>query len=56
LSARDKVRRQTIEAGDIASAAEDENRVRKLKVYETLRDQLLKLKKKHEKNQPWDEK
>ena len=52
----DKVRRKMIEAGDIASAAEDENRVRKLKVYETLRDQLLKLKKKHEKNQPWDEK
>jgi hypothetical protein len=56
LSARDEVRRQTIEAGDIASAAEDENRVRKLKEYEALRDQLLKLKKKHEKNQPRDEK
>jgi Cdc6-like AAA superfamily ATPase len=46
----DIAQRQTIEAGDIASAVEDENRVRKLKEYEALRDKLLNLKKKHEKD------
>jgi Cdc6-like AAA superfamily ATPase len=46
----DTARRQTIEAGDIASAVEDENRVRKLKEYEALRDKLLNLKKKYEKD------
>lgn len=46
----DKAEKQTIEAGDIASAVEEENRVRKLKEYEALRDQLLNLKKEHEKD------
>jgi cell division control protein 6 len=46
----EKARRQTIEAGDIASAVEEENRVRKLRELETLRDKLLKLKKKYEKD------
>jgi Cdc6-like AAA superfamily ATPase len=46
----EKGRRQTIEAGDVASAAEEENRVRKLRDLETLRDKLLKLKKKYEKD------
>ena len=46
----EKARRQTIEAGDIASAVDEENRVRKLGDLETLRDKLLKLKKKHEKD------
>jgi len=46
----EKARRQTIEAGDVASAVEEENRVRKLRDLETLRDKLLKLKKKYEKD------
>lgn len=46
----EKARKQTIEAGDIASAIEEENRVRKIKELEALRDKLLKLKKKYEKD------
>ena len=45
----EKDRRQTIEEGDVASAVEEENRVRKIRELEALRDKLLKLKKKHEK-------
>jgi Cdc6-like AAA superfamily ATPase len=46
----DTAQRQTIEAGDIASAFKDENRVRKLREFEALRDKLLKLKKKYERD------
>jgi len=46
----EKAQKQTIEAGDIASAVEEENRVRKLRELEVLRDKLLKLKKKYEKD------
>jgi hypothetical protein len=45
-----KAQRQTIIAGDVASAVEDENRIRALKEYETLRDKLLKQKKKYERD------
>jgi len=46
----EKAGKQTIEAGDVASAVEEENRVRKLKEYEALRDKLLNLKKKYERD------
>jgi len=46
----EKARRQTIEAGDIASAVEEENRVQKIRELEALRDKLLKLKRKYEKD------
>lgn len=46
----EKARKQTIEASDIASAVEEENRVCKIKELEALRDKLLKLKKKYEKD------
>jgi len=42
--------KQTIEADDIASAVKEENRVCRIKELEALRDKLLKLKKKYEKD------
>jgi cell division control protein 6 len=46
----EKAQKRIIEAADVASAVEDENRVRKLRELEALRDKLLKLKKKYEKD------
>ena len=46
----EKAGRQRTEAADIASAVEEENRVRKIRELEALRDKLLKLKKKYEKD------
>jgi cell division control protein 6 len=46
----EKGRRQTIEAGDVASAVEEENRVRKIRELEALRDKLLELKKKRKRD------
>jgi hypothetical protein len=40
----EKARRQTIEAGNIASAFEEETRLRKLGDLEVLRDKFFKLK------------
>jgi Cdc6-like AAA superfamily ATPase len=48
-SLADKAGKQTIDAGDVASAIEEENRVRNLREVEALRDKLLKLKKEFEK-------
>jgi cell division control protein 6 len=46
----EKTRKQTIEPTEIASAIEEENRVRKLRELEALRDKLLELKKKYQKD------
>jgi Cdc6-like AAA superfamily ATPase len=46
----EEAQRQNIIAGDVASAVEEENRVRKLREMEALRDKLLNLKKKYEKH------
>ena len=46
----EKAGRQRTEAADIASAVEEENKVRKIRELEALRDKLLKLKKKYEKD------
>jgi len=46
----EKAGKQMIEAGDIASAVKEENRVCRIKELEALRDKLLKLKKKYEKD------
>jgi Cdc6-like AAA superfamily ATPase len=46
----EKAQKQKIEAGDIASAVKEENRVRKIRELEALRDKLLKLKRKYEKD------
>jgi cell division control protein 6 len=46
----EKNHRETISAEDIASALEKENRIRKLKEIEALRDKLLKRLKKYERN------
>ena len=46
----EKTQKRTIEAADVASAVEEENRVRKLRELEALRDKLLKLKKKYERD------
>jgi uncharacterized protein (DUF4213/DUF364 family) len=46
----EKARKQRIEAGDIASAVEEENRIRKIRELEDLRDKLLKLKEKYRKD------
>jgi cell division control protein 6 len=46
----EKAGKQTIDASDVASAVEEENRVRKLREYEGLRDKLLKLKKKYQRD------
>jgi Cdc6-like AAA superfamily ATPase len=48
-SLADKAGKQTIDAGDVASAVEEENRVRNLRELETIRDKLVKLKKEFEK-------
>jgi len=49
-SLADKAGRKAIGAGEVASAAEEENRIRKIRELEALRDKLLKLKRKYEKN------
>jgi len=46
----EKAKKQVIEAADVASAVEEENRIRKIRELEVLRDKLLKLKKKYEKD------
>jgi Cdc6-like AAA superfamily ATPase len=43
----EKARRQTIEAGDVASAVEEENRVRKMRDLDVLEQKLLDLKRKY---------
>jgi len=46
----EKAGKQTIEASDIASAIQEENRVGRIKELEALRDKFLKLKRKYEKD------
>ena len=46
----DKTQNQTISATDVASAIEEENRIRKLKEMEALRDKLVKQLKKYERD------
>jgi cell division control protein 6 len=46
----EKAQKRTIEAADVASAVEEENRVRKLRELEALRDKFLKLKKKYQRH------
>jgi hypothetical protein len=46
----DKTQNQTISATDVASAIEEENRIRKLKEIEALRDKLVKQLKKYERD------
>jgi hypothetical protein len=46
----EKARKRTIEAADVAPAVEEENRVRKLRELEALRDKFLKLKKKYQRH------
>jgi cell division control protein 6 len=46
----EKARKQTIDADDVASAVEEENRVRKIKELEALRQKLLNLKRKYDRD------
>jgi Cdc6-like AAA superfamily ATPase len=46
----EKSQKKTIDAADIASAIKEENRVKRLKQLEALRDKFLKLKKKYERD------